>query len=100
MLFMSKSYFILLVSCGLFAVVQAPVLASNDDNPVCTEVGELMYGDQHKCKKGDVIMVNPMMSAFLCDMSLPNIAGEKTVVCHYRGSKRPAREKNKSGKSK
>lgn len=68
---------------------------TKEENPVCTEVGELMFGDQQRCKKGDVIMVNPMMAAFLCDMNLPSIAGEKTVVCHYLGIKRPERKPKK-----
>jgi len=40
-------------------------------------------------------MVNPMMAAFLCDMSLPIITGEKTIVCHYLGKKRPERKSQK-----
>jgi len=71
------------------------VTLANDDTPVCTDIGQLMYGNQQQCKKGDVIMVNPMMAAFLCDLSKPSIAGEKTVVCHYLGKKRPVREKKK-----
>jgi hypothetical protein len=87
--------FVRIAVCVLI-VLNTPVAAwANEDNPVCTDVGELMYGDQQKCKKGDIIMVNPMMAAFLCDMSLPSISGEKTVVCHYLGKKRPARKSKK-----
>ena len=83
---------LLMTVCGLL-ILNYPVMAwANEDNPVCTNIGGLMYGDQTECKKGDVIMVNPMMAAFLCDMSLPSISGEKTVVCHYLGKKRPERK--------
>lgn len=79
-----------------FLVISYPVVAwANEDNPVCTDIGGVMYGDQTECKKGDVIMVNPMMAAFLCDMSLPSISGEKTVICHYLGKKRPERKSKK-----
>lgn len=80
-------------ACAGLALANPFAALAIEDYPVCTDVGELMHGDQQKCKKGDVIMVNPMMAAFLCDMSLPSIAGEKTVVCHYLGKKRPLREK-------
>lgn len=84
----------LLVGGALVLCSPAQVWA-NGDNPVCTEIGELMHGDQQKCKQGDIITVNPMMAAFLCDLSKPSIAGEKTVVCHYLGKKRPQRETKK-----
>jgi len=85
-----------LISIFGFLVLVYPILVfAKEDNPVCADVGELMYGDQLKCKKGDVIIVNPMSAAFLCDMSLPNISGEKIVVCHYLGRKRAERKSKK-----
>lgn len=80
---------------GLLALNSPFVVLSAEEPPVCNDVGELMYGNPQACQKGDVIIVNPMMAAFLCDMKLPNIAGETTVVCHYLGKKRPAREAKK-----
>jgi hypothetical protein len=86
---------------GLMAVYGILVLSypvgvwANEDPPVCTDIGELMYGDQQKCKKGDILMINPMMAAFLCDLSLPSISGEKSVVCHYLGKKRSERKSKK-----
>ena len=88
-------YFTVLPLIGLFLVIYPISLWAKEDNPVCVDVGELMYGDQLKCKKGDIIIVNPMSAAFLCDMSLPNIAGEKIVVCHYLGKKRSERKAKK-----
>jgi len=87
--------FVLMAVCGLLVVTNPVGVRANGNNPVCLDIGELMHGDQHKCNKGDVIMVNPMMAAFLCDMSLPSISGEKTVVCHYLGIKRPERKSKK-----
>ena len=86
---------VLMTVCALL-VVSHPIGAwANDDNPVCTDIGELMYGDQQKCKKGDVITINPMMAAYFCDMNLPSISGEKVVVCHYLGKKRSERKSKK-----
>ena len=87
--------FVLIAVCGGLALNGFVEARAKDDYPVCTDIGELMHGDQQTCKKGDVIMVNPMMAAFLCDLSMPSIAGEKTVVCHYLGKKRPQRESKK-----
>ena len=87
--------FVLMAVSGLLALSNSVEVFANEDYPVCTDVGELMHGDQQKCKKGDIIMVNPMMAAFLCDMSLPSISGDKTVVCHYLGKKRPVRKSKK-----
>ena len=81
--------------CWLLVLSYPVGVWAGEDNPICNEVGELMFGDQQKCKKGDVIIVNPMMAAFLCDMSLQSISGEKTVVCHYLGKKRPERKSEK-----
>jgi len=80
---------------GLLVLAYPIFVLAKEDNPVCADVGELMYGDQLKCKKGDIIIVNPMSAAFLCDMSLPNISGEKIVVCHYLGKKRAERKSKK-----
>ncbi len=80
---------------GIAVLINPISVLADADNPVCADVGELMYGDQQKCKKGDLIIVNPMMAAFLCDMAMPSIAGEKTVVCHYLGKKRPERKSKK-----
>lgn len=79
------------LACGGLILANSFQVWANENNPVCTNVGDLMHGDQNKCKKGDIIMVNPMMAAFLCDLNMPSIAGEKTVVCHYLGKKRPQR---------
>ena len=68
---------------------------ASKDNSVCTDIGGVMYGKQTGCQKGDIIMVNPMMAAFLCDMSLPIISGDKTIVCHYLGKKRSDRTPRK-----
>jgi len=87
--------FLLTAVCGLLVLNYPVGVWANEDNPVCTDIGGLMYGDQQKCKKGDIIMVNPMMAAFLCDMNLPSISGEKTVVCHYLGKKRLERKSKK-----
>ncbi len=86
-----KLYIPLIMSVAL--VVPGSVFAANaGDSPVCTDVNDLMYTDKPKCEKGDVIMVNPMMAAFLCDMSMPNISGDKLVICHYLGKKRAERK--------
>lgn len=87
--------FVLIVVCAGLALNGFVETLANEDYPVCTDIGELMHGNPQKCKKGDVIMVNPMMAAFLCDLNMPSIAGEKTVVCHYLGKKRPLRESKK-----
>ena len=87
--------FVLMAVCELLLLSCPVVLWANEDSPVCTDIDGLMYGDKPTCQKGDVIMVNPMMAAFLCDMSLSIIPGEKTVVCHYLGKKRPERKSKK-----
>ena len=87
--------FVLFTIFGLLVLVYPILVFAKEDSPVCADVGELMYGDQLKCKKGDIIIVNPMSAAFLCDMSLPNISGEKIVVCHYLGKKRAERKSKK-----
>lgn len=84
-----------MVAIGLLALGGPAGVSADDNSLVCNDVGELMYGDQQKCQKGDIIIVNPMMAAFLCDMGLPSISGEKTVVCHYLGKKRPERPATK-----
>lgn len=86
---------LLIAFCG-FLALNNPIDAFAEDNSLlCTDVGELMYGDQKKCQRGDIIMVNSMMAAFLCDMSLPIVYGDNTVVCHYLGKKREVRESKK-----
>ena len=87
--------FTLMAVCGLFAFYSPDGAWADEDVPVCTDISGLMFSDQQTCKKGDIIMVNSMMAAFLCDMSLPNISGDKTVVCHYLGKKRPERKAKK-----
>ncbi len=87
--------FVLMVVCGLVVQINSVTAYANEDSPVCTDIGELMHGDPQACKKGDVIMVNSMMAAFLCDLGAPSIYGENTVVCHYLGKKRPVREPKK-----
>jgi hypothetical protein len=90
---MNKIFFAIV--CGLL-LLNAPVEVFAEDNSLlCTDVGELMYGDQQKCKKGDIIIVNAMMAAVLCDMSLPIVSGDNNVVCHYLGKKREVRESKK-----
>lgn len=89
---MDMNKFVLMAVCAWLILYNPVEVWAGEDNPLCTEVGELMHGDQQKCKKGDIIMVNPMMAAMLCDMSLPSISGEKTVVCHYLGKKRSVRK--------
>jgi len=87
--------FVLMAVCALL-VLNYPFMAwANEDNPVCTDIGGVMYGAKTECKKGDIIVVNPMMAAFLCDMTLSSISGEKTIVCHYLGKKRPERKSKK-----
>jgi len=68
---------------------------ASEDNAVCTDIGGVMYGAKTECKKGDIIMVNPMMAAFLCDMTLPSITGENIIICHFLGKKRPQRGSQK-----
>jgi hypothetical protein len=87
--------FVLMAVCGLLILSCPVAIWANEDSPVCTDIDGLMYGDKPTCKKGDVIMVNPMMAAFVCDMSLPIIPGEKTVICRYLGKKRSERKATK-----
>ena len=72
----------------------ATTLAS-EDNPVCVNIGGAMFDQKTECKKGDIITVNPMMAAFLCDLTLPSISGDKIIVCHYLGKKRHERKSQK-----
>lgn len=65
---------------------------ASEESQVCTNIGGVMFGEQTDCKKGDIIMVNPMMAAFLCDMTLQIIPGENIIVCHYLGKKRQERK--------
>ena len=81
---------------GLLVFSYPVITGADDDNLVCSNIGGLMYGEKTDCKKGDIIMVNPMMAAFVCDMALPTIAGEKLVICHYLGKKRQERAPTKN----
>lgn len=87
--------FVQIALCSFWIMSCPATTSASEDNPVCTKIGGVMYGEKTDCKKGDIIMVNPMMAAFLCDMSLPIITGEKTIVCHYLGKKRPERKSQK-----
>lgn len=79
--------------CALFLLFYiSDVTAIEEQNQVCTEVGELVHGDQKKCKKGDLIMLNPMLAAYLCDLSKSHIMGDKIIICHYLGYKRQDRK--------
>jgi len=81
------------IACCCILLLGAPTITwSAEENPVCTDIGGVMYGEKTDCKTGDIIMVNPMMAAFLCDLSLPAITGDKTVICHFLGKKRPERK--------
>jgi len=82
--------------CGLLVASFPATIRANEDSPVCTNIGGVMFGKETVCKKGDIIMVNPMMAAFLCDMALPIITGDKIIVCHYLGKKRPERKSQKT----
>ena len=86
---------VLIAAYGLLLLSNPVEAFTKEDSPVCTDIGGLMYGDEQKCQKGDIIMVNAMMAAFLCDMSLPIITGDNTVICHYLGKKRAVRESKK-----
>ena len=66
--------------------------AADEVNAVCKDVGELAYGTKTKCVKGDLIMVNPMLAAYLCDLSKSHIKGDKIIICHYVGHKRKERK--------
>ena len=85
--------YLLMAVCVLLAIIYPFMALANEDSPVCTDIGGVMYGAQTECKKGDIIVVNPMMAAFLCDLTLSSISGEKSVVCHYLGKKRPERKR-------
>ena len=87
--------FLLMAVYGFLAISNPAGAWASDESPVCNDIDELMFSDRPTCKKGDIIIVNPMMAAFLCDMTLPNISGDKTVVCHYLGKKRPERNSKK-----
>lgn len=87
--------FVLITVCGLLVLCHPVTTRASEENLVCTDVGGLMYGEKTECKKGDLILVNPLMAAFVCDMSLSTISGEKTVVCHYLGKKRSERKAKK-----
>ena len=92
-MFMKK--IVLIAASGLLALNNSIEALADDNSLLCTDVDKLMYSDQQICQKGDIIMVNSMMSAFLCDLSLPVVYGDNTVVCHYLGKKRPVRESKK-----
>lgn len=66
--------------------------AADEKNAVCKDVGELAYGTKTKCLKGDLIMVNPMLAAYLCDLSKSHIKADKLIICHYLGYKRKERK--------
>ena len=66
--------------------------AADKIEAVCKDVGELAYGTKTKCVKGDLIMVNPMLAAYLCDLSKSHIKGDKLIICHYLGYKRKERK--------
>jgi hypothetical protein len=66
--------------------------AADEVNSVCKDVGELAYGTKTKCVKGDLIMINPMLAAYLCDLSKSHIKGDKLIICHYVGYKRKERK--------
>lgn len=90
----SMKYSIILTS--LFALslslYVSRVNATEERNQVCTDVGELVHGDQKKCKKGDLITLNSMLAAYLCDLSKSHIEGDKIIICHYLGYKRETRK--------
>lgn len=83
------------IACCCLLLCYSAVTWSAEESQVCTDIGGVMYGEKTDCKKGDIIMVNPMMAAFLCDMSLPTITEDKTVICHFLGKKRPERKPKK-----
>lgn len=87
--------FALIALCSILGMSYSAITWANEDNPVCVNIGGVMFGQQTECKKGDIITVNPMMAAFLCDMTLPSISGDKIIVCHYLGEKRPERKSQK-----
>ena len=76
----------------IFTFYMGDVSAAEEQNQVCGYVGELVHGDQEKCKKGDLIMINPMLAAYLCDLTKSHIEGDKIIICHYLGYKRQDRK--------
>lgn len=84
--------FVKIVLCSLLVMSYPAAIWASEDNPVCTNIGGVMFGKHTECKKGDIIMVNTMMAAFLCDLTLPSISGDKIIVCHYLGKKRQERK--------
>lgn len=85
-----------LVLGGFLLVIFPTTTMADKDYPVCTDIGGVMFGGKTECKKGDIIiMVNPMMAAFLCDLTMPTINGENTIICHFIGKKRQERNSKK-----
>jgi len=89
---MKHSIFLIVI---LFASIYLDTnfsIAADEKNMVCKDVGELAYGTKTKCLKGDLIMVNHMLAAYICDLSKSHIKGDKLIICHYLGYKRKERK--------
>lgn len=92
----AMKYFTHIALCSLLVISYPATTWAAKDSPVCTDIGGIMFGGKTECKKGDIIiMTNPMMAAFLCDMTLPTINGENTIICHFLGKKRQDRKTKK-----
>ncbi|NOS88219.1 MAG: hypothetical protein HOP34_06700 [Methylococcaceae bacterium] len=74
-------------------------LCQADDNigQVCLNIpepGAETVVIEHNCKKGDIIQLNKLHIARLCDFNaaIINYDGKNQFVCVYLGSQRPVRE--------
>ena len=59
-----KHIFILVFMTSIACLFDiATTEAADEVNSVCKDVGELAYGTKKKCVKGDLIIINTMLSA-------------------------------------
>jgi hypothetical protein len=80
---------LLLLSPVCFAEVNSGKVCLNIPEP-----GVETVKIEHNCKKGDIIQLNKLHVADLCDFNsaIFNFDGKNQFVCVYLGEKRPLRE--------
>lgn len=86
-----------IVITGLILLWASVSLSAENVGKVCLHIPERgveLVKIEHACQKGDIIQLNKMHIATLCDFNsaIVNYDGHDQYICAYLGEKRPARE--------
>ena len=78
-------------------LLPAVCLASETDGKICLHIperGAEAVIIEHNCHKGDIIQINKLHIAKLCDFgsAIVNIDGRDQFICAYLGGQRELRE--------